>query len=402
MKNKLMLLAIVFITAYQVRAQAKIEIREFQGTLQNFEVGYRFAYEYLTLKVESEEYRFYFPPFHGQWIQSKFKPGDLVKVKVSYNYTLAENVKKLKAEKSKYATFLDRQVIVDIWADGQWVSLPDRSTENLNENISYHFDKKIKSFYTVSNLMKAIIFEDNSIAYTFVYHKERDPSYIYKVGDRINFLGIKPERTEGYAYPFPEKKVYEFFSLVEIEGTIKSYLYKQNAVCIGAKFYVDNNELTVCFPSEKAEEVKNFLIGTTQVTLYTSADKQDLKSNLFPELHVLIKDKDTLKINQLDFFGGPDRNHKFKSIEFEGKISRITKSQSGKVANLIIDEKYFVEIDPRLDAQIGTSLKKGIVLKIKGKERLKKEGEVYRYTYRIISPEQIVIEGKTHLLNNLP
>ncbi len=77
-----MLLAIVFITAYQVRAQAKIEIREFQGTLQNFEVGYRFAYEYLTLKVESEEYRFYFPPFHGQWIQSKFKPGDLVKVKV--------------------------------------------------------------------------------------------------------------------------------------------------------------------------------------------------------------------------------------------------------------------------------------------------------------------------------
>ena len=61
-----------------------------------------------------------------------------------------------------------------------------------------------------------------------------------------------------------------------------------------------------------------------------------------------------------------------------------------------------MEIDPRLDAQIGTSLKKGIILKIKGKERQKKEGEVYQYKYKIISPEQIVIEGKTHLLNNLP
>jgi hypothetical protein len=45
--------------------------------------------------------------------------------------------------------------------------------------------------------------------------------------------------------------------------------------------------------------------------------------------------------------------------------------------------------------QLGYLFKKGKPVVIAGKERIKKMGEIYNKNYRIITPEKILIDGKT-------
>jgi hypothetical protein len=81
-------------------------------------------------------------------------------------------------------------------------------------------------------------------------------------------------------------------------------------------------------------------------------------------------------------------------MEAKGKITKIIRTTKGNVASIIIDSKYFVEVDAMMAQQLGLQLKKGKEIIIGGKERIKIAGEIYSKDYHIITPEKINIDGK--------
>lgn len=99
------------------------------------------------------------------------------------------------------------------------------------------------------------------------------------------------------------------------------------------------------------------------------------------------------------YYGGPDGNHDFKSVEVEGTISKVNRTEKGRIISLILDKDFYVEVDAQMEQQLGNLLKKGSNLKISGEERIKKEGEIYEKEYRIITPKRIVTESGEFILN---
>ena len=85
-----------------------------------------------------------------------------------------------------------------------------------------------------------------------------------------------------------------------------------------------------------------------------------------------------------------------------GKIREVVHSDKGRIISLLVNTDVYIEMDPRFEKQIGALLKRGASIEVSGDERIKKEGEVYSKDYRIITPQQISIDGKVYRLNQLP
>ena len=150
----------------------------------------------------------------------------------------------------------------------------------------------------------------------------------------------------------------------------------------------------VSFPSDKATVVRDFLKPDVDLKIYYG-QYSDLDKNNLPELHAIIQEKDTLLINDFGFYGGPDGKHDHSDVEFEGKITQLSKSKKGNVQSLIVGGKVFMEIEAMMAQQFGHMLEKGKRITVQGKERVKKIGEIYSKDYRIVTPEKITIDGIT-------
>lgn len=117
-----------------------------------------------------------------------------------------------------------------------------------------------------------------------------------------------------------------------------------------------------------------------------------------PELHAIISEADTLKIEEAGFYGGADVAHDHKPAVVSGKISKVNRSDRGGIMNVILGNDVYVEITYTTSEQLGKYLKKGIEMEVSGDERIKKEGEIYSEDYRIITPRKVKVDGKEFLL----
>jgi hypothetical protein len=117
-----------------------------------------------------------------------------------------------------------------------------------------------------------------------------------------------------------------------------------------------------------------------------------------PELHALVAGADTLKIEKLFFYGGEDVQHDHTAVEVKGTISRISRTDRGKIMSIMIGSDVYVEIDLVTAEQLGQMIRRGNEVVITGDERIKKEGEVYQKDFRIITPRTIKVAGKEFII----
>jgi hypothetical protein len=382
-----------------VLSQPDFEIREFTGIVVSINPGFRFAYEEIVLDVTGKQERFMFYPEHGEFVMNSLRTGDEVTVKVNVNVKMRESFSKLKSEEQKTLLFFQRDYITGVKKGERWIDLKEKTEDSKRDETFVFLDKKVEQVFSFQGRMRAITFDTNKAAFVSWISKHYDPLKEVKQGDVVSFSGWRFSAEGGYQYPIENiAAVYSYYSLTKNKGILKSFLYKQNHVCIGAKFLSRQGEVAVSFPSDKAQDIIDFIKPEKDVYFYLHDFTIDNQLNP-PELHALVQDKDTLFIRRLGFYGGADVKHEHKAVEVNGRITDVNRLQNGRVYSVIIDNSVYVEIDSRLEKQVTALLKRGKPIVAKGEERIKKAGEVYNRDYRIVTPSAITLEGKVYLLN---
>ncbi len=385
-------------------AQVKWEPREFEGKLLSYEVGYSFAYEYMRVEVGGKVSRFHFYPQYGEFMLNEFKVGSILKFKALLRKDKLEDDLAFKKLDDRYFWFFNKQTLQEVWWKGEWKKLIE-SKANVTKPVSKVFlEETIQSFYTADDFKSAAQLQNGRIAFLGMMGRLFNPLKDYKVSDKFSFVGEEIMRGEGYAYPFSFTELFYAYEIVKSEGTLKSYLYKQNHVCIGLKFSSEMGDFAVSIPTYYGERVQKFLKPQERLIIYHSPNryKTVVDDGMAPELHAIIQGRDTLFIEEHGFFAGADGKHDHQNVYLEGKIKEIVRSNKGSIINFIVDNEFYIEFDTRFEKQIGSLLKRGLPIKISGEERIKKNGEVYKKNYRIVSPYKIEIGDKTYLLNQLP
>jgi hypothetical protein len=405
MKSPKIQLTIIFcaVSVYAV-AQVKWELREFEGKLLSYEVGYSFAYEHVRVEISGKESRFHFYPQYGQFMLNDFKVGSTLKFKALVRTDIIEDDVTYRKQSDAYYWFFNKQTIQEIWWKGQWKKFIESNRKPKQAVSKVFLEETIQSFYVRDEFKSAAKLTNGNVAFLGLMGRLYNPFKVYNVNDKFSFVGEEIVREEGYAFPLSFSELFYGYEIVKSQGTLKSYLYKQNHVCIGVKFSSPKGDFAVSLPTYHAERVQKFLKPEEPLTIYHSPNsyKTSPDNAMAPELHAIIQNEDTLYIEEHGFFGGADGKHDHQWVYLEGKIKEIVKSDRGSIINFIVDNEFYIEFDSRFEKQISSLLKRGLPIKISGEERIKKSGEVYKKNYRIVSPYKIEIGDKTYLLNQLP
>lgn len=379
-------------------SQSKFEVREFTGTVKSIEPGFRYAIARMKLEVKGEPEFFIFPPTYGKMITERFLPGETITLKANVNLTIRGNRNKWLTKEKDIPFFLYRDEILAIKVEGGWLDIVKPSDIKSKVESEVHINQTVLSTIQEDGYNKGIVFENGMVAYNPVAGRNYDPMKKIKEGDKISFLGQTFPREDGYVYPIDRvKKVFNYYGLMEGRGRLYSLLFKQNHVCIGARFKTKKGTfIDVSFPSFHAEEVQRFLNPEEEVKLYHGeiiGSRMDL-----PELHAIIQGSDTLKILEFGFFGGADGKHEHKDVDVSGKITHVERTAKGNIASIIVKGEYYVEIDAMMAQQIGYVFRKGLIISIIGKQRIRIPGEIYKKEYKIVVPQKVVMDGKTFSL----
>ncbi|GCC52222.1 hypothetical protein SanaruYs_24580 [Chryseotalea sanaruensis] len=398
-------LTLIFSAMYLcTSAQVKWEPREFEGKLLSYEVGYSFAYEHIRVEINGKESRFHFYPQYGQFMLNDFKVGSTLKFKALIRLDIIEDDVTHRKQSDAYYWFFNKQTIQEIWWKGEWKKFIESNEKPKKVTSTVFLEETIQSFYVRDEFRSAVKLDNGNVAFLGLIGRFFNPFKYYNVNDKFSFVGEEIVRGDGYAYPLSFTELFYAYEIVKSEGMLKSYLFKQNHVCIGVKFSSAKGDFAVSFPATHAAKVQKFLKPEEPLIIYHSAErgKGQPDDSMAPELHAIIQGKDTLYIEERGFFGGADGKHDHQWVYLEGKIKEIVRSDRGSIINFIVDNEFYIEFDSRFEKQIGSLLKRGLPIKISGEERIKKNGEVYKKNYRIVSPYKIEIGDKTYLLNQLP
>ncbi|MBS1506244.1 MAG: hypothetical protein JSS79_06325 [Bacteroidetes bacterium] len=379
-------------------AQPQFEVQEFSAKVVALQPGFNFAYSRIMLQTGNEKGLYLFHPINGELFVQKAKPGAVVEVKAKVYPRSRELMKSLSKENQELSWYLSRDEILEIKFDDNWVKLkkPEGNSETNERSSEIFLEKEIRQEYFLNGQKLGLVFDRGAVAYVNTINPITNFMDSVAVGDKTSFVGLLQKKLPGYVYPIAGvKQTYFYVPLRKESGRWQALLFKQNHVCIGAKFKTNSGkEIRLSFPSDHAIRVREFLKPEKDLRIYFGRSYNIGKMDL-PELHAIIQEKDTLYIKEFGFYGGADGNHEHEEVEIEGKITRINKSEKGNVMNIIVDTKYYVEIDAMMAQQLGYLFKKGKSVIIAGKERIKKVGEIYNKNYQIITPEKISIDGKT-------
>ncbi|MCU0420222.1 MAG: hypothetical protein MUC38_11275 [Cyclobacteriaceae bacterium] len=219
-------------------------------------------------------------------------------------------------------------------------------------------------------------------------------------GDVVSAIILPIDLHEGEAYPVRNfSKGYHAEVLGKFEGIIESFLYKQNTACVGMKVNSGTRSMQFQFRTDMAEQIMQWQKRQEPILVYYRPRVRFDYSPLLdkPSIHAIISRTDTLRVVD-DYFGGPDGTHDYVAVSGTGKISSVKTSLAGKAYGLVVDEKYFVEIDKKTEAQLKKYFRNRVPISFEGKQRVKKPGEVYQGNYEIITPTKLMIADKEFLV----
>jgi hypothetical protein len=394
MRELTFLFLLTFSTGF---SQAKYEIREFTGKVNSIQPGWGFALELIELQVGDEVYFFRLHPMYGKQIMSQIQKGQTISLKANINLTRHQKIKKLNEQTVQLPSYFLYSQVTEIKTQDSWIQTPEPSREIMEvgnlPRAKVFLEQTVEDDFFVEGLRKGLIFKNGIISFATYLSIARNPMKNINPGDIVSFMGYESPVKENYLFPIPNvRSVYSYMELKKMTGAIGSYIYKQNYVRIGMT--VAGKRFS--FPAEKAREIERFANGESVTVYYDPLE--DPKSNLLPTIHALVQKKDTIWMANL-YYGGPDGKHDFKSVQVEGTISKLNRTENGRIISLILNKDCYIEVDYQMEQQLGNLLKKGSNLKISGEERIKKEGEIYEKEYRIITPKRIVAESGEFILN---
>ena len=373
--------------------QVKYEVQDISGIVVAIQPGLGFAYEVLELKVNEESNYFNINPEYGKSILSKIKIGQPLEIKVNVNLTLKENLKRNGNKLPKRWPFYWADKITEVKMNGQWISTPySEQFPSVFKRNNWHvfLEETVKE-----KRQNALIFENDKIGFgPGLFFFERKTIDQINAGDQVSFIGSESKVSDKYWYPIEGvKSVYSFTPLNKTVGKIKSFIYKQNFVRIGLTI----NQYRLSFPADLGKSIEKF-VNEEPVTIYYLGEG-DERANLLPTVHAIVQGADSVLI-PYHYYGDPDGKHEHKEAELDGKISRVNRSDKGRIISLIMGNDCYVEVSPKMAEQLGNYLSKGKVIKILGDERIKKAGEIYEQNFRIITPRKVVADGKEFILKN--
>jgi hypothetical protein len=389
-------LTLFFITVCSTAfSQAKYEVQEFTGTIKGIQPGWNFALEVIQLQVGNEVRFFRLDPVYGKSILSRIKEGQAIALKANVNLTVQESLKKLRKNNLVWMyRFMDQ--IVEIKIDNEWTQTPSQPQEigAVREMPSWKvfLEQKVEGDYFLDGFRKGLIFNNGLVAFAAYNTLKFNSMASIKPGKKVSFTGYASPVKEEFLYPIQNvKRVYTYIELTKLEGQIESYVYKQNYVRIG--LVVKGKRLS--FPAERARDIEK--LGSEKIAIYFEGI-EDKESNLLPTIHAIVHQRDTLFFQGM-YYGGPDGKHEHQDVQVEGTITKVNRTDKGRIMSLILGKDCYIEIDPQMDSQLGDLLKKGTFLKVSGEERVKKEGEIYEKEFRIITPKRIMAEQKEFIIN---
>jgi hypothetical protein len=393
-------LVLLVIMSDQVKAQARYEVREFTGIVKSIEPGWGLAYEVIQLDVDGKLEDFLFGQDYGKTIIAKIKINDKVTLKAKVNLLLRQKATNFKPNELAVARRSFGDVVTEIFVDGAWLPLPAISPTRQFLRPRVFLEKEVTTVYSLQykdrRVIRALIFGNGLVGNVPMGTQKTDE---IKKGDILSFIGYPFPVREGMAFPVEGvKEVYYLGLLNKTVGRLKSLLFKQNNVCIGIVMTItDGEEISLGFPSDYATRIRSFLLKKESVTFYYNPYKIE-KLIEPPGVHAFVTGTDTLLIESIGFYGGTDVKHDHTQTEIVGAITAINRSAKGTVMSVMVDKNIYVEVDQNMAQQLGSMLRKGKAVVIKGDERIKKEGEIYQKDFRIITPNQITIGGKEFLL----
>jgi len=388
---------ILMLVPIALTAQPKYEVQEFTGVVKVIGSGFGFALQQIVLDVNGELNGFLFHPAYGSWVVKNVKVGETLTLKANVNLKFAEQKKRQIEFRTKVpGVYFFHDWIVAIKTYQGWYEMPEVK-EEVATKTDVFLEKKVIGDYVQDGKRLALIFENGLVGYCHPILSTDNKLGDIKIGDQVSFGSYRRHIGQGFEFPIPGvKDVYYFNRLIGVEAKLHSYLFKQNFVRIGVKFKTtDGKMVSVSFPSDDAQRIQEFIKPGEPLKFYYSDFKIDDQPMALPELHAIVQNTDTLYIRAFGFFGGADGKHEHDPVEITGKITRINVTPKGNVSSLIIDSDYYVEIDAMMAQQLALHFQKGKQISIQGKQRIKKEGEIYQKSYHIVVPERLTIDGKT-------
>lgn len=371
-------------------AQVKYSEQTITGRVIGVHPGSAFALELVAVEHNGGSVYYRIDPGYGEAVINKIAVGQSLTFKANIRAD-RQPVENLTPERRDYFSRMLADKITAVQLDGKWISTPEIAPKNeYDVRWATFIDRKVVGTYPDNQLPIALMLQNGTVAYWLPYALFAGQR---QVPDRISFIGMHLRYQPGYVYPVTGvTQVYTLSPLERHEGTVTSFLYKQNYVRIG----LTAGGKKLSFPSEYAEKMKRFANGKS--TVFYISGRADESTNLLPSIHAAIQGRDTLFIDEM-YYGGPDRDHEFKAAEIEGAITSINKSTRGRLMSIIVGADCYIEIDNNTAAQLAPLLRRGRHIKVAGQERIKLPGEIYEQSYRIIEPQRITVGEQQYILH---
>jgi|GEM_PF-1809759 len=379
-------------------AQTRYETVEFSGKLIQILPGFGFAYELIEMETPEGINLFGFDPKYGETMVAKLQRGQEIRVKVKVNATFRDNTKRMAKDATRVWQYRFPEPIVEIFLDGQWQALTSQFEHMWHKRTDRRWrvflEQTVQDDFFIDDLRSALVFANGLVAFIPPAGIEWRKSMNHvQVGNKVSFMGIYSEVKPGYRFPIDGvRKVYSYIPMKKTSGRIKSFIEKQNFVRLGLVI----NGIRLCFPTEYGEQIARFANKDNVTIWYQGGEYKP--SNLLPTIHAIVHRGDTLLIEK-DYWGGPDGEHEYQPIEFEGKISEVRRTEIGIIYSIFVGKEFYIEMPAQAESQIRSYLVTGRKIWVSGNERIRKSGEIYGKDVRLVTPARVRIDGREFIIN---
>ncbi len=378
--------------------KVKVELVQVEGVIEKYIPTPGIAYSIVQYSSQGESALARFPSQQGKEILQQFPVGTSVKLSVK------SRIPKLKFENDPKRTWLRyflTDSLVSIQSDQSRISCQWRKGGEVSSffrNRKLLLEEKVKSHIETEG-SKGVLTERNVLILDNSFFSQEKPISKLKVGTVFHNFGTEFPLRDGEAYSVQGvKRVMSSGLLTKVEGTIHSFLYKQNGVCIGLTLQTENELIRMNFPAELGAPLMDIEKRKQPIIIYFDQFSVDIKTFLFPTIHAVISGTDTIKIER-DYYGDPDGKHEFQIATKRGQIKNLIMDRRGKLVSIHLNNQILIEANEEIQQQLRDRLKKGKQIEVHGNERIKKEGEVYENNQSVIVPKKLIIDGIEFLVD---